>query len=308
MKRFFICAAAAIVALAACSKTEVINNSVPQEIGFKAVTGAMTKAFVEWDEANTVMGVYAYNGTEEYLANVQFKQQGTDFAGWDGAKHKPYYWPIGASLDFVLYAPYMSSGAEYTYADNELTLAVDNSGTNQTDVLYGSEKISKTKQTTAIPVTLKHALAMVKVVINADQDDVVTVTSLTINGTYQKETATVDYTTANAPALSWTKAGSTKDMQLFTSLVLKADSATPAQTSYCYVVPSNQTSIKIDYTLGGVDHTYTHELTTLGTWDAGKRYTYNITIGASEIKFNPTVEDWADHTPAYDNIEVIPGA
>lgn len=305
MKRFFICAAAAIVALAACSKTEVINNSVPQEIGFKAVTGAMTKAFVEWNAANTVMGVYAYNGTEAYLTNVQFKQQGTEFAGWDGTKHKPYYWPIGATLDFVLYAPYMSGAG---YADNELTLAVDNSGADQTDVLYGSEKLSKEKQTAAIPVTLKHALAMVKVVINADQDDVVTVTSLTIKDTYQNETATVDYTTANAPALSWTTAGTTKDMPLFTSLLLKADATTPAQTSYCYVVPSNQTSIEIAYKLGEVNHTYSHPLTSLGTWDAGKRYTYNITIGASEIRFTPTVQDWTDHTPAYDNIEVIPGA
>lgn len=306
MKRFFICAAAAIVALAACSKTEVINNSVPQEIGFKAVTGAMTKGFVEWNAANTVMGVYAYNGTKAYLTNVQFKQQGTEFAGWDGTKHKPYYWPIGASLDFVLYAPYMSSGAEYT--DNKLTLAVDNSGTDQTDVLYGSEKLSKEKQTAAIPVTLKHALAMVKVVINADQDDVVTVTSLTIKDTYQNETAEVDYTTAGTPTLKWTTAGATKNMPLFTALTLKADATTPAQTSYCYVVPSNQTSIEIAYTLGGANHTYTHDLTTLGKWDAGKRYTYNITIGASEIKFAPTVEDWADHTPAYDKIEVIPGA
>ena len=44
MKRFFVCAAAAIVALASCSKTQVVYNDAPEEIGFKAVSGVMTKA------------------------------------------------------------------------------------------------------------------------------------------------------------------------------------------------------------------------------------------------------------------------
>ena len=44
MKKLIICAAVAIAALASCTKTQVINTEDPQEIGFKVITGKMTKA------------------------------------------------------------------------------------------------------------------------------------------------------------------------------------------------------------------------------------------------------------------------
>lgn len=69
--------------------------------------------------ADQIMGVYAYykadcpNGTDvklfkdasTYLDNVQFKKNGTDWAGWkDGAAY-PYYWPKNGSLVFAAYSP-----------------------------------------------------------------------------------------------------------------------------------------------------------------------------------------------------------
>lgn len=44
MKRFFILASAAIVALASCAKTEVVYKDAPEQIAFKQITGPMTKA------------------------------------------------------------------------------------------------------------------------------------------------------------------------------------------------------------------------------------------------------------------------
>ena len=44
MKRFFILASAAIVALASCAKTEVVYKDAPEEIAFKQITGVMTKS------------------------------------------------------------------------------------------------------------------------------------------------------------------------------------------------------------------------------------------------------------------------
>ena len=112
MKRFFICAAAAIVALASCSKTEVVNTSAPEEIGFKAVTGAVTK--VAGQQSGTLtgdMGVYAFiNGTAdtEYFTNIKFT--GTDT--WTGGQ----YWPLQSSLNFVIYAPH---DANASYSNKE---------------------------------------------------------------------------------------------------------------------------------------------------------------------------------------------
>ena len=287
MKRLFILASAAIVALAACTKTEVVYTEAPAEIGFKAFTGAMTKAFVEWDAATSQMGVFAVqDGTTNYLDNKAFKKHATE-AYFVGAA-QAYYWPLGESLDFVVYAPH-TAGVTFTPGTKTLTWAVDNSGTDQTDVLFGGKMHTAAKQSAAMEMPLKHALAQVVVNIKADQDGVVTINSLKVKQTYQTETLEVNYVVPATPAATWTTAGAKKDMELFKDLALTTTDA----NNYCYVVPSAQTSIAIDYTLnGGSPVDYPIDLTANGNWEMGKKYVYNIVVGASEIKITPVVDEW----------------
>ena len=81
MKKFFFCAAAAIVALASCSKTQVVYNDAPQEIGFKAVTGVMTKTTTFADDR--ALGVFAnLTGDDNADGDVYFGN--TSFAKGDG--------------------------------------------------------------------------------------------------------------------------------------------------------------------------------------------------------------------------------
>ena len=107
MKRFFILASAAIVALASCAKTEVVYKDGPQEIAFKQVTGAMTKGSLG-DNANVVLGVYAdYKATPTsavgvYFTNQQFKG---DAEGQEWVGDPTQYYPLSGTLDFVGYAP-----------------------------------------------------------------------------------------------------------------------------------------------------------------------------------------------------------
>ena len=78
MRKLILCAAAAIVALASCTKTQVINTEEPKEIGFKTLTGVMTKATTgSTDLVGGTMGVYAYvNGTTtSYFSNVAFTKE-----------------------------------------------------------------------------------------------------------------------------------------------------------------------------------------------------------------------------------------
>lgn len=56
------------------------------------------------------------------------------------------------------------------------------------------------------------------------------------------------------------------------------------------VVPGEQTTIDLTYTLDGVE--ITHPTITLdGNWVMGKKYVYTINFGVNEIKFVPHVED-----------------
>ena len=294
MKRLFILASAAIVALASCSKTQVVYNDAPEEIGFKAVTGAMTKAVDSWDTATEVMGLFAVKSDEStYLNNVQFKKDETEayFVGWDGTAHKPYYWPLNEVLDFIVYAPHNASAALTT---NVLTIPVDNTGADQKDVLYGAEKlVDKAKQADAYAVNMKHALTWIEVNIVADQDGVLNVTKLDLTDIVPSGTLNVNYTTADAPVLSWTNPGTAAPVSVYTGAV----GTTKVTKDFLIIPAAEQTSFALTYTLnGGSSLNTTLEID--GAWKAGFKYVYNISVAASEIKITPTVLPWDETTPA----------
>ena len=304
MKRFFICAAAAIVALASCSKTEVVNTSAPEEIGFKAVTGAITKA----EQSRTLigdMGVYAFiNETgAEYFTNIKFT--GTDT--WTGGQ----YWPLQNRLDFVIYAPY---DADASYSDKKLSVEASNAGVanigDQIDYLYGAEYYDGSgndegkgyaTQQTAIVTKLNHALA--KVTLNFAGANV------TVNSVSLEKPYTVDYTDTDEPEITWQATQESEDLTL--SAIARAElapavaddpetedknetAAAKTATASIMVVPAADSDIIISYTIAGTNNVLTATVELDGTWAAGTHYTYNISIQPNEIKFTPSVNDWTN--------------
>ena len=133
MKRFFILASAAIVALASCAKTEVVYKDAPQEIAFKQVTNVMTKAT---ETLTTDMGVFAW--TSETTPQNYFglaKKFAADGTIWKA--NPAQYYPLQTALDFACYAPY-SGLLEWSYDNGTQTLvspAIDD--VKAIDVLYG---------------------------------------------------------------------------------------------------------------------------------------------------------------------------
>lgn len=312
MKKFYVFAAVAIAALASCTKSEVVYNQGPQEIGFRQFTGAMTKADPSTSPllTTTSMGVFSYlNGTEtEYFKNAEFEYKSAT-TKWGGKT--PYYWPLKDHLDFVLYAPYQSTGVTYTHSStssNILNVTIaDNSGEPQTDYLYGKKFYANTAKpatpSDGVPVVLKHALSKVTIAAKANAASIFKVTSIKLMQTIQKGSYTVTYTTEGTDFTS-VVTGSTdenakKDMEYVSpesAWDLTADFS-EVKTASKLVVPSNQTSIVLTYTMAGneaVELTATVDLS--GTWETGKHYTYNLTLTADEILFVPTVQDWDNQT------------
>lgn len=296
MKRILICAAAAIVALASCSKTQVVYNGAPEEIGFKTVTGVMTKA----DALTAVsMGVFAIQEDGEFyddMDNAKFIDKG----GYWGGEITAYYWPLSGNLDFAVYAPHDANKASYDNVNDELTIEVNNGSlASQTDWLYGTTMlIDKTKTNTNMPIPLKHALA--EVVVNVTSDLVgLEIVSLTVTDTKQNGTLTVSYSNSDpatndyeASSPSWSTEAAVP-MELITDHEFTDNTAKEGK---CYVIPSGQTTIVISYKLTETSSElpYTHTLN--GNWAENTRYTYNISIGANEIKFEPTEETWLDES------------
>ena len=329
MKKFFFCAAAAIVALASCSKTQVVYNDAPQEIGFKAVTGAITKA-VQSGKLTGNMGVFAFVNKDKnpYFSNVLFS--GTEV--WTGGQ----YWPLQSSLDFVVYAPHgnVDNGYKASYAGKVLTVANCDNTLNvtegvaadikdQTDYLYGAEYYDgadtkdedgniTTTVTTGyksgpVATSLKHALA--KITINFTGSNV-TVNSVSLAAPHMKGTYTVDYSNPASPVIKWTSSEAwSKDddnlLQLTQTGGVLAEAVedgsgnviTPAKTATAsiMVVPATASNIIVEYTIA-------ESLTSLfatanlaeATWDPGTHYVYNISINPNAIEFSkPTIAGWA---------------
>lgn len=148
-----------VSAVVACTKSSVsyepageIALAPVNEIN-KTKTTVTDTAF----PADQIMGVYAYykadcqNGSKvgtfkdasTYLDNVQFKKNGTDWAGWkDGAAY-PYYWPKNGSLVFAAYSPLTDAANKPAVGSH--TFKAD--GTAVVSDIFKNETFTQSRQT-----------------------------------------------------------------------------------------------------------------------------------------------------------------
>ena len=289
MKRLFILATAAIVALASCTKTQVVYTEAPEEISFKQVTNVMTKETALSETGIVDMGVYAYYTANslEYFEATKFEKpaEGNKWAAEEG---KERYWPANESLTFVAWAPF--AAWSYDETDDELTANV----TSLTDILYGNTKPAGNKEafSTGVPVQMSHAAA--QVVINFTGDAAAKLTSASLNNYYDAGVCTVPYNTLD---VEWNVTSATKKTNAFS--VNSSVPLTTAQTFNMLVVPvesSNTATITFAYTLNGSAASYTVEAATIGSWNPGSKHTYDVNIGAEEILIVPTVAEFTPET------------
>lgn len=323
MKRLFILATAATVALASCTKTQVVYNDAPQEIAFKQITNVMTKADPSLDDwKNSDMGVYAVKTddyTSLYLNNAQFAKHSTNeyWSGSDGSTEKKYYWPFQGSLDFYVYAPFsdnltfdstnkklkVTSFTNKDYTDENTYSGSTKYNYNCVDLMYGETVVTGQKRDDALNVSLKHALAKVIVKVSASVADVVKITSVVLNDTYSTANLTVAYTdsdsnteTPMSGSVTWDNyANQVLDLTIHENTSGTAVNTSSTLIGEVLVIPGqDQTSFTIKYTLENTTTEFTAylNLSTGDNWTAGTQYTYDIYFDAKEIKLNPTVSEW----------------
>ena len=281
MRRFFILASAAIVALASCAKTQVVYKGAPDQIAFKQITNVMTKA--DGDATATQisdLGVFANQGTDVYFPNTQFSGTGT-------LTNTGAFWPYEGKLDFTVYSPYKEGT---TYEDNVLTMKDITPGEAP---YYGVQRYVNTAKTdNAIPVLLNHVSS--KIIVNLNPGNLYTVTSLVLeNVNASNGTVEVDYSTT--PATVTTQSATTDDITI--ALTDKDSNTDGLNLAPVYVLPSNQTYFTISFTQenGENDVNFTKEIHLEATWAAHHAYTYNITIAnPNSITFTASVNDWTD--------------
>lgn len=158
MKKLFI-VMLGVSAVVACTKSSVsyepageIALAPVNEIN-KTKTTVTDAAF----PADQIMGVYAYYQADcpggsaasafkfasTYLDNVQFKKNGTDWAGWKNGAAYPYYWPKNGSLVFAAYSPL--TDAEGAAAVDSHTFTAD--GTAVVSDMFKNETFTQSRFT-----------------------------------------------------------------------------------------------------------------------------------------------------------------
>jgi len=170
MKRYLILAAAALVALAACSKVTPAADS-QREIGFQVANYA-TKANVAFTNAD--FGTFAWHHAEDatvtpFITNEKVAQKGTE---WKTVENT-YYWPKTGKLNFISYSPFSADKApavtENTIDWKAYTVGAD-------DLMYADRAKDKSENenvytnisgATGVPTLFHHALARLSFQVKA---------------------------------------------------------------------------------------------------------------------------------------------
>ena len=249
---------------------------------------------------------------------------------WGGAT--AYFWPKVGSLLFAGYYP-ASVAAKVDYAfdatANEMVFSnipqgtVASTGTSE-DLMYFNMTASSATNG-PLPVVFKHALSWVTVNLsrpeanaeNAEYPKIVvnSVTFTNVNnqgtGVVAGTDGTIDWTVNGAAAptvvtpeggvvLSTTPAKQAEPLFIPQTFVVDdkatADKNEAMELQVNYTIYSSESEFFTETyskVLAGMEDTNEDELS---EWEPSKHYTYNISIGLSEILIAPTVDDWTGVT------------
>ena len=359
MKKYFIIAAAALVALAACTKNEADTTAYEQSkvINFNTVAGKATKAPIEgttyaydapefgvfaWYLASGTWNTAAANASAvSYMNDVEVAFDDTKDI-W--APSDTYYWPLEGTLTFIAYSPKDAATATFSNA-GLLTLTgftVDTTVADQVDLLYSAINAdksanqsyyvdgtnSKNSETAegdkGVNIVFKHALS--QVIFKAKTADDVydaglsfKVDAITVNAASTAASMTVTNPTEAQLAsaiTTWTNPGTNADFAVSSTAFPAASNTYLTKTlsdpigDALLMIPvtafaGTDPTLTVSYTLYRLSDNQdlgSNEVTihfddiddVVASWEAGKKYVYNLTIDLQKIYFNPTITDWVE--------------
>ena len=335
MKKVIFLAIAAAAALTACSKSEVVDSTVlNQVIAFDNYVGkdAQTKAAIVTDTAITSVNVNAYlhpktttggaNFTSNFMTNQVVAKNGT---------YSPLkYWPaVDQAVDFVAWVPVNNA----TVTNATLNFTVPTRVMDQTDLLVANPVLDQNRAAanTKVNLTFKHLLSRIGFEIQAtgvptaqDTTTRVELVEVTLNGKFAPSgvvnmTDSIPTVKGTVDTLAYTLTGENFG---FTENVIT--SAQNTADSYIMLIPDGNepANITVTYTVTTLNGTGTEddvvitntsvfplqpetvsETTPAFAYQAGMAYKYIFKITMEAIQFEVVEIPWdneneTDITPA----------
>ncbi len=336
MKKVIFLAIAAAAALTACSKSEVVDSTVMnQVIAFDNYVGkdAQTKAAIVTGDAITSVNVNAYlhpkttTGGAKFESNFMKNQSVAKSGEYSPAK----YWPaVDQAVDFVAWVPEAKEKAvkNISVENATLTFKVPTTVTDQTDLLVANPVLDQNRaaENTKVNLTFKHLLSRIGFEINAtgvpsadDNTTKVELVEVTLNGKFASEgtvnmvaeTPEVDGTSSDA---AYTLGGANFG---YTNNIITVGRSANTADSYIMLIPKNNepANITVKYTVTTLNGEGTEddvvitnnsvfslqpetvsETTPAFAYQAGKAYKYIFNITMQAISFEVIEEPWGDET------------
>lgn len=309
--------AAPLLLLTACSSddTATVAPDGPAPILLGTSIAPTTRAnselqATELSAANTDgVGTFIYRNTKtaidnEYgYENVKYTITGTDGdLTLASGETQPYYPMQKTSVDVYGYAPYLAvtaTGTDPKYKFTGCTVKNDQSsdlGYMQSDfvsgVLSGLSYADRTK-TNVIP--LNHRLCKIIVKLTAENTLTMTKDNLKDANIVLHNILTKFDFDATTGAVTNVAEGTSKDINMGNT---KSDDE--SLTVYAVIPPQTLTGSDASpldlftVTLNSANNSAVYNLATKGTqqFEAGKQYTYTITVDATKLSFTTTITDW----------------
>ena len=335
MKKYFLIAAAACVALAACTKNEVKPVEVEQEITYQTIDTKAASSFLTSNKFYSWAYLLAsdknwdadYASATKYIDNVLISYNSTA-NGWKN-ESTAYYWPKKAKLTFFSWSdatadPKVTSPA--TVACNQDTgVIIDNYSAftdKNKDLLVAmiaanqNGNTSTTSWSAGVPTVFYHVLSAldIKAKTNMSTSDFTfKVKSVTFSGVLSKGKYTQGYTSTATPiAVTWSGVSDANNYDVYApsglSEALSATEKLLEATNGEYTIFMPQTlpddakvTIVYQVTYGTTDITdevsVEKNLKDIFTeWKPGYKYTLKITIGLDEILWDPDIQAWETGT------------
>ena len=187
----------------------------------------------------------------------------------------------------------------------KMTEASSNGATSGSEVADDENVTSEPN----VDVVFQHALAWIKVTLakaaDTPNDAIITVSSVKFTGVNTTGTGTVE----DGADIDWAVTSATADVEVLDDDAILATGAATVEKQPIVIPQAMAGNIVITYTITSQDDSEFEEVKTIALstlkddatntideWEAGKCYTYAITIGTSEILIDPTVTDWEDVT------------
>lgn len=270
------------------------------------------------DAVETFQAGFEDNSTTLYVNERPFIKKNAEKNLWGGKV--AYYWPNTGSLLFAGYHAPGLTDAQVTYTfdedDNKLVFtdvkqsAVTAEGYADDIMYFNMTPSSYNKITNEVHLKFRHALSWITVTLAKRADPVIeakiTIEDVTFTSVSEQGTGTVE----KFSPITW-EVSAPKDLK-HPGLPMLIDYETgtdgkPATKIYklqehLFIPQQIAGLLVVTYSVESSDKSkfteiYNVDLRSLeegahNTWEAGKHYTYNLSIGTDEILVTPSVEPW----------------